>query len=78
MTRNSAWLPAVCYVQCKSNLVVTCNVPLSMQRANADCVLGSAVTIERRNPQTCCLNGRDYDREIHIDICVCTVNDYEW
>ena len=36
------------------------------------------MTIERRKAQTCCLNGRDYDREVSVDICECNEEDFEW
>ena len=49
-----------------------------LQRSDTDCILGSAVTIERRRAQTCCLNGRDYDREVSVDICECNSEDFEW
>ena len=49
-----------------------------LQRTESDCVLGSSITIERRLPQVCCLNGREYDREFDFRICQCTSEDYEW
>ena len=51
---------------------------LSLQRTESQCLLGSSITIERRKPQICCLNGRDYDREFDYHICDCTSEDYEW
>ncbi|CAI7997767.1 Sortilin-related receptor (Fragment) [Geodia barretti] len=46
-------------------------------RSDTDCILGVTVTIERRRAQTCCLNGRDYDREVSIEICQCNEEDFE-
>ncbi|CAI8011178.1 Sortilin-related receptor [Geodia barretti] len=47
------------------------------ERTESQCLLGSSITIERRKPQICCLNGRDYDREFDYHICDCTSEDYE-
>jgi hypothetical protein len=46
-------------------------------RSDTDCILGVTVTIERRRAQTCCLNGRDYDREVSVEICQCNEEDFE-
>ncbi|CAI7997763.1 VPS10 domain-containing receptor SorCS2 [Geodia barretti] len=46
-------------------------------RSGTDCILGVTVTIERRRAQTCCLNGRDYDREVSIEICQCNEEDFQ-
>ncbi|CAI8046683.1 VPS10 domain-containing receptor SorCS1, partial [Geodia barretti] len=48
------------------------------ERTESQCLLGSSITIERRKPQICCLNGRDYDREFDYRICDCASEDYEW
>ena len=58
---------------------VVSSVCLSLlQRSDSDCILGSSITIERRRPEVCCKNGREYDREFAYHICECTIEDYEW
>lgn len=42
-----------------------------------DCLLGRRTIYERRRPHSLCFNGRDYEREISTDKCLCTVQDYE-
>ena len=36
------------------------------------------MTIERRIPDRCCLNGHKYDREVSYSVCACTEEDFEW
>ena len=47
-------------------------------RTDQDCILGAAVTIERRNSSVCCLIGQDYSRPTQFSKCRCTVDDFEW
>ena len=56
-----------------------CSHPHTLtQRSDTDCVLGVTVTIERRKARTCCLNGKEYERPISVDICKCNGEDFEW
>ena len=47
-------------------------------RTDEDCILGSTVTIERRNASRCCLIGEDYSRPIQFNVCPCYEDDFEW
>lgn len=41
------------------------------------CLLGRKTIYERRDPNSVCYNGRDYDRPIEVENCTCTREDYE-
>ena len=43
-----------------------------------NCLLGQHLVYERRLAHAYCYNGRDYDREISVNNCTCTIEDYEW
>ena len=45
---------------------------------NQQCLLGETRTIERRRPNVCCWNGRQYERLISTTPCQCTAADFEW
>jgi hypothetical protein len=45
--------------------------------SDTGCLLGAAVSIERRVPSICCLTGVNYVREISYSICGCTGDDFE-
>ena len=47
-------------------------------RSDANCILGSSVTIERRNASICCLIGQDYSRPVQFSVCPCYEDDFEW
>ena len=42
------------------------------------CLLGEARVIERRRPDVCCWNSRQYERVISTTPCQCTAADFEW
>ena len=47
-------------------------------RTDQACLLGSDVTIQRRNSSVCCLIGRTYSRPTSFTVCSCTADDFEW
>ena len=51
---------------------------MQFQRSGTECILGSSIVIERRNIETCCLNGREYVREYQYTTCACNEEDFEW
>ena len=48
------------------------------QYSDTGCLLGANVTIERRRPDVCCLNGHTYNRVVNYSTCPCTLEDFEW
>ncbi len=47
-------------------------------RTDQGCLLGSSVSIERRNASVCCLIGQDYYRPTQFSRCSCSEDDFEW
>ena len=47
-------------------------------RTDQACILGSSVTIERRNASVCCLIGKEYSRSVDVKSCPCNEEDFEW
>lgn len=46
-------------------------------RSPEGCILGSSVTIERRNASICCLIGEEYSRPFQFSVCPCVEEDFE-
>ena len=51
---------------------------LLLQRSSSGCLLGSAVSIQRRKPTVCCLNSQQYNRVVNFTVCACVPEDFEW
>ena len=49
----------------------------SVVRQGGHCLLGEMSTYERRKPEVCCFNGRDYDRPISTSSCPCKLQDFD-
>ncbi|KAK9512535.1 hypothetical protein O3M35_000936 [Rhynocoris fuscipes] len=51
--------------------------PSSSTNMKMACILGRKETYERRIRHTKCYNGRDYDRPVAMETCMCDIEDYE-
>uniref|UniRef100_T1H8D0 Sortilin-related receptor n=1 Tax=Rhodnius prolixus TaxID=13249 RepID=T1H8D0_RHOPR len=51
--------------------------PSSSTNMKMACVMGRKETYERRIRHTKCFNGRDYDRPVGVETCMCDLEDYE-
>ena len=49
----------------------------SIHRQGGLCLLGEKTTYERRKPEVCCYNGRDYQRLVSTSVCPCRFQDFE-
>lgn len=57
---------------------MTITFKLKMQGSLQSCVLGRRYVYERRNLETCCYIGEDYDYSVNHTRCLCDEEDYEW
>ncbi|KAL4497318.1 hypothetical protein ABPG72_011253 [Tetrahymena utriculariae] len=44
---------------------------------SSQCLLGQKVTYSRKKQESVCLNGEDYERQIELQACVCSEEDWE-